>query len=215
MQIVSRQEAIAAGSDRYYTGQPCKRGHLALRNTKTKVCCDCLAHYNSVHGPAARRKYNASEQGKAARSAQTRRYLDKPEARVVREKRRKERLATDPQFAIATSLRSRLKAAIQRGFVDKKGSAVSDLGMTLPEFKAYCEAHPNWQPDWTWAGLGTVFQLDHIKPLGLFDLTDAAQLKKAVHYTNLQPLSVADHKVKTATDVQMIQARAQVQSLSL
>ena len=41
MNIVSRQDAIAAGLDWYYTGKPCKRGHVDKRSTKYKVCHAC------------------------------------------------------------------------------------------------------------------------------------------------------------------------------
>ena len=30
--------------------------------------------------------------------------------------------------------------------------------------------------------------LDHIKPLAVFDLTDSKQLAEACHYTNMRPL---------------------------
>lgn len=45
-QIVSphrtRRAAIDAGSRRYYTGRPCKWGHLAERYTSTNGCMDCV-----------------------------------------------------------------------------------------------------------------------------------------------------------------------------
>ena len=38
--------------------------------------------------------------------------------------------------------------------------------------------------------------LDHVQPLSNFDLTDPEQLKKAVHYTNIQPLLKSDNLKK-------------------
>ena len=50
MQIINRQEAKAAGLDKYFTGKPCRRGHLSQRRTSNSQCieCQCLAvkqHY--------------------------------------------------------------------------------------------------------------------------------------------------------------------------
>jgi hypothetical protein len=47
-----------------------------------------------------------------------------------------------------------------------------------------------------WAHRG--WHLDHIRPLSSFDLTDEAQLKEAMHYTNLQPLWARDNLRKHA-----------------
>lgn len=39
--IVSRQQAIAAGAVRYFTGKPCKRGHIVERTTRGAACVAC------------------------------------------------------------------------------------------------------------------------------------------------------------------------------
>ncbi len=39
--IVTLQEAVSNGLDRYYTGKPCKRGHVSSRRTSTRACIDC------------------------------------------------------------------------------------------------------------------------------------------------------------------------------
>lgn len=41
MQIVSRKEAVEQGLRYYYTGVPCKNGHLQVRLT-TGGCKDCV-----------------------------------------------------------------------------------------------------------------------------------------------------------------------------
>lgn len=47
----------------------------------------------------------------------------------------------------------------------------------------------------TWENWGA-WQLDHIRELALFDLTDRAQFLEACHYTNYQPLWMADNLAK-------------------
>jgi hypothetical protein len=39
--IISRSQAKEAGLKRYFTGEPCKRGHLSERLTKSNRCIDC------------------------------------------------------------------------------------------------------------------------------------------------------------------------------
>lgn len=41
MRIVSRQQAIAEGLTRYFTGERCKRGHVAERNVRNLTCAEC------------------------------------------------------------------------------------------------------------------------------------------------------------------------------
>jgi hypothetical protein len=42
MQIISRHDAHAAGQNKFYTGRPCKRGHLAQRYVGNGACVECL-----------------------------------------------------------------------------------------------------------------------------------------------------------------------------
>lgn len=39
--ITTRREAYAQGSTRYFTGVPCKQGHVAQRYVSSGACLDC------------------------------------------------------------------------------------------------------------------------------------------------------------------------------
>ena len=39
-------------------------------------------------------------------------------------------------------------------------------------------------------------ELDHVRPLSSFDLTDPEQLKEAAHFSNIQPLLKSDNRKK-------------------
>ena len=41
-ELISRDDAAAAGFKRYFTGVPCRRGHIAQRYVSTTSCVDCL-----------------------------------------------------------------------------------------------------------------------------------------------------------------------------
>lgn len=47
MEIISRAEAKAQGLKNYFTGKPCKRGHIALRRSNNAICVEC-SHENNV-----------------------------------------------------------------------------------------------------------------------------------------------------------------------
>lgn len=47
MNIISRDEAMSIGLTHYYTGKPCKRGHLSYRFVSTKACVECGKHLSA------------------------------------------------------------------------------------------------------------------------------------------------------------------------
>lgn len=105
----------------------------------------------------------------------------------------KAKLAKDINFKIATNLRKRTGNALQR--ISKSGSAVRDLGCTIPELKFYLEG--NFKDGMTWENYGRKgWVIDHAIPLAFFDLTDREQFLKACHYTNLQPLWATENNKK-------------------
>lgn len=60
MQIITRQEAKEKGLSRYFTGKACIHGHVAERNTKTKICVDCAYE----HSRKRRMSYTAADKKK-------------------------------------------------------------------------------------------------------------------------------------------------------
>lgn len=45
LKVISRTDAQAQGLNRYFTGIPCKRGHITQRITINHSCCDCYYQY--------------------------------------------------------------------------------------------------------------------------------------------------------------------------
>jgi len=91
------------------------------------------------------------------------------------------------------NLRTRLNSAIKNNY--KTGSAVKDLGCSVEELKKYLES--KFQEGMTWTNWSrTGWHIDHIEPLASFNLSNREELKKACHYTNLQPLWAEDNWAK-------------------
>lgn len=99
----------------------------------------------------------------------------------------------DARFKLDCLIRGRFRIAIKNNA--KSGSAVRDLGCTIPELKFFLEG--KFQDGMTWENWSRYgWHIDHIIPLAAFDLTDREQLLKAVHHTNLQPLWAVDNLKK-------------------
>jgi hypothetical protein len=95
---------------------------------------------------------------------------------------------------IKNNLRSRISKIVSG--VVKQGSAVNDLGCSIEYFMSHIES--KFKPGMTWDNYGhSVWHIDHIKPLNSFNLQDSEELKKACHYTNLQPLWAKDNLQKS------------------
>ena len=45
----SRAQAIGSGEHFYFTGHPCRRGHLSPRVTMNSVCVDCFREMEAAH----------------------------------------------------------------------------------------------------------------------------------------------------------------------
>lgn len=117
---------------------------------------------------------------------------DKNPEKYRKQKREYDKLkkSIDPQTKIACNLRSRTSLAISGKY--KSGSAIRDLGCSLPELKIYIENQ--FQEGMSWENYGRDgWNIDHRIPLAKFDLTDREQFLKACNYTNLRPMWATDN----------------------
>jgi hypothetical protein len=104
----------------------------------------------------------------------------------------------DVVFLIADRLRGRLYSAVKRGH--RSGSAVRDLGCSIPDLKAHLERQ--FLPGMSWENWGAgpgKWQIDHIYPLAKADLTDRLCVLAACNWRNLQPLWFDDNMRKGDT----------------
>ena len=103
------------------------------------------------------------------------------------------RYHTNVEHRLAANLRSRLYQAVQND--SKSGSAVRDLGCSIPTFRLFIENQ--FEEGMSWDNYGE-WHLDHVLPLASFDLTDRGDFQTAVHYLNYQPLWAKDNAIKGA-----------------
>lgn len=190
---ISRSEAIAAGLTRYFTGLPCPKGHICERKVQPSggACVMCLR----LVAHTAKKK--TSEAWKKEKARLYARRKKTPAARASHNLRNARWRAGNLNNRLRNNLRRRISMAVETDA--RRGSAVRDLGCTIPEFKAYIAAQ--FRHGMCWENWGTVWHLDHIRALAMFDLTDRAQFLVACHYSNHQPLFIDEHRTKTQTEM--------------
>lgn len=116
-------------------------------------------------------------------------------------KARYERHKKDPNKKIKWQCRNRIKQALkakglhqpcrQRGWK----RTIDLIGCTMPELKAHLERQ--FKPGMGWHNnTRHGWHIDHIVPLSSFNLSDPVQLRKATHWSNLQPMWAADNLKK-------------------
>lgn len=86
MEPITKEDAASLGLQHYFTGKPCKRGHLSKRYVSNGCCRECKKE--DAKTPEARayaKAFWASEQG-----AISRKFANRPEVRIPRQNRYRE-----------------------------------------------------------------------------------------------------------------------------
>ena len=98
-------------------------------------------------------------------------------------------------FKLAKNLRNRLRKALLKQVALKNDTTESLLGISYSEFINYIEFLMS--DDMNWGNI----ELDRVRPLSSFDLSDIEQLKEAAHYTNIQPILTKDNRSKNNRNI--------------
>lgn len=92
MDIITLKEAKEKGLKHYYTGIPCKHGHLTLRFTKGAICCEC----NNIK---MRKYWENNKEAKENRNEKFRnKRFNKPEVYAKELQQKKDRWAKDIEY---------------------------------------------------------------------------------------------------------------------
>jgi hypothetical protein len=88
-EVITRKEARARGLKRYYTGEPCKWGHVSERYVRNHWCTECHHEYQREY---RRERYRTDpEWAEREREYQRERYRSNPLVQI-REMERQRRL---------------------------------------------------------------------------------------------------------------------------
>jgi hypothetical protein len=121
-----------------------------------------------------------------------RRKDETPSRRLALERAARRMLLGLPEQKLRRAIRRRFEKAMKSRV--KSEVVFGMTGMSLPDLRQYLEG--KFQPGMSWSNYGfRGWHIDHVKPLALFALGDAA----AFHYSNLQPLWMKDNLKKSDT----------------
>ncbi len=127
--IISRAEAKAQGLKHFYTGKPCKHGHLSKQFVSSRVCCACDVERKRADkvGRAAWRAENREKiavqqaawyaANREARAAYSAAYRATPDGRAIRNadaaRRRAALMRATPEWADDTAIAAIYREAVE------------------------------------------------------------------------------------------------------
>jgi len=110
-------------------------------------------------------------------------------------KRRYHRLKHTPQFKVKHMMRNILSRIARKVSFRKTQRTHEYLGCTIDHARRHIEKQ--FRKGMSWDNHGE-WELDHIIPLAKWDLTNPQHIKRANHYSNLQPLWKQENRAKGA-----------------
>lgn len=163
---------------------------------KDQVAAASKKNYHIRKDEGRLKKYELSMEQKKKKLEYSKEWISNNKERAL--KRERDRYANDINAKLSRRIRSRLRDAVKGNF--KTGSAVSNLGCTVNEFKLYIESL--WTEGMSWDNYTKDgWHIDHKILLCSFYLEEPEQFKIACHYTNLQPLWYWDNAKKQTKDL--------------
>jgi len=109
---------------------------------------------------------------------------------------KRERRHTDPTYRLKTNIRKLIGMSFINYAFSKKSKASRILGCSFEEFCSYLRSR--FYSNMSIENHGEVWEMDHIIPLEMAQTEE--EMIKLNHHTNLQPLTVEDHRMKTAKE---------------
>lgn len=153
----------------------------------------------------SKRLYDHSAHGKSKSREQQKAHRERAKAAGVcisHKARRAHTRGCCLTCTIGKNLRTRVHSELRRAKLGLRLSGVRNLGCSIEEFKSYIEAL--WEPGMSWEnhGIGPgTWQIDHIRNMASFDLTDQGQVEIVCHFLNQRPLWHEEHAVKSAEEL--------------
>lgn len=171
----TKKEAVAENTEIFFDGF-CKRGHLAIRSVKNGRCLKCISKDK-------KKFYEANKEDIVKKTVE---YLNK-------------RYKEDFSFKAKRIMRFQITRLVSTSKLLKTDSTETIAGYSSEDFKLNMES--KFEEGMDWANYGTAWQIDHIKPVALFDVEDVSSIREINALENLVPMFIDKHRSKTISDM--------------
>ena len=180
-----------------------------------KICCGCninkpLTEYHNCISKKDGKKSQCKECSNAAKRVYNKEhrdvskaYYERNKTRIInyqqrysqenKEKRNEYRVNkynTDEQYRLRELNRDKL----YKFFKGKRNTVADIIQLDYQSYIKWIEFQ--FDSDMTLDNYGTYWEIDHTIPLSSFNLLDEAELREAMHWTNLRPLKKEHNKSK-------------------
>lgn len=213
--VISREDAIAVGLNRYFTGVPCKKGHISHRSVVGRVCIECSKDFSARPDQLKRMAENEKrrvrllsaerrnemklrakewyESNKESRAEYMR--LNASRYRELSSKYMAKKKANDPTFAMLCHCRVSLCRMLTRFNLKRKGRTHEMLGYRPIDL--YLRIENQFKDGMGWHNRSE-WHIDHICPVS--KLIDAGVTDMSIinHLDNLQPMWAKENISKSA-----------------
>lgn len=183
----TRLAAKNTGQPRYFTGKPCKHGHVGARKTASGHCVEC-DRLRSASDGRAMRAANPEKVRAYQREYQKSWYAAQGEPLRKYYRDRAAAARSTPRGRLDNAITAGVSFSLAPGSKAKR-STFSLLGYSLTELMSHLEA--KFSAGMTWANYGRKgWHVDHIIPKSAFnyETPDDLDFKRCWALDNLQPL---------------------------
>ena len=161
---------------------------------KTKAKKQAQTPEAKAHQKTYREKYRQTPEAKAYQKTYREKYRQTPEAKARRREWEREKYHNDPLFRFTKNMRRRINLGL-KGY-SKSETTEQILGCTFEEAWKI-DLIPKFRFPMTRENYGEIWEVDHIRPVSSFDLSDPEQVKACFHHSNLQPLFIEENRSKS------------------
>lgn len=198
--IITQEEANVRGLIYYFTGVPCRNGHVDKRYMNTNICYECKRsqvkrdynkHKQRVICTNSRSNIKNKDRVKATKNKWIKENREKSNLYKIKYKirNRKKYLKycreyqknkrKDPFYRVNRAMSKAIWSWLKSGKGYRRWESLVDF--TMEELIERFESL--FKPDMTWDNYGSLWSVDHIKPQSL-----CSSFEEAWQLTNLQPL---------------------------
>lgn len=183
--VVSKEDAINKGLNKYFTGLPCKYGHVAERYVTSRSCVECAVNREQEYNPERARVYAKAryENYKTAINSAKNDYF-------------KRRLKTDKNFKALKSCRAMLRRTLLLSGGEKKERTHTILKYSSQDLCQSIES--KFLEGMSWSNYGDVWHIDHGTPITRYIKMGITSPEVINHLDNLIPMFSQHNRIKSS-----------------